>query len=83
MPGGLDALTLHIDPDILEQAMASLHAVGIVELAHRDITCLSGGQRQMALFAQVLMRNARMMLLDEPVSALDLRHQIAMLDRVR
>lgn len=81
--GGLDALTLHIDPAILEQAMACLHAAGIADLAQRDITSLSGGQRQMALFAQVLMRNARMMLLDEPVSALDLRHQIAMLDLVR
>lgn len=81
--GGLDALTLHIDPVILEQAMTCLQAAGIAELAHRDITSLSGGQRQMALFAQVLMRNARMMLLDEPVSALDLRHQIAMLDLVR
>ena len=81
--GGLDALTLHIDPAILEQAMDCLSAAGIAELAHRDITSLSGGQRQMALFAQVLMRNARMMLLDEPVSALDLRHQIAMLDLVR
>jgi iron complex transport system ATP-binding protein len=81
--GGLEALTLHIDPALLEQAMNCLQAAGIAELAHRDIGSLSGGQRQMVLFAQVLMRNARLMLLDEPVSALDLHHQIAMLDLVR
>ena len=81
--GGLETLTMHIDPSILEQAMACLQAAGIADLAHRDIGSLSGGQRQMALFAQVLMRNASMMLLDEPVSALDLHHQIAMLDLVR
>lgn len=81
--GGLEALTLHIDPALLEQAMNCLQAAGIAELAHQDIGSLSGGQRQMVLFAQVLMRNARLMLLDEPVSALDLHHQIAMLDLVR
>lgn len=81
--GGLESLTLHIDSSLLEQAMDCLQAAGIAELAHRDIGSLSGGQRQMVLFAQVLMRNARMMLLDEPVSALDLHHQIAMLDLVR
>lgn len=81
--GGLENLTMHIDPVILEKAMSCLQAAGIAELAHRDIGSLSGGQRQMVLFAQVLMRDARMMLLDEPVSALDLHHQIAMLDLVR
>lgn len=81
--GGLDALTMHIDPALLEQAMDCLQSAGIAELAHRDIGSLSGGQRQMVLFAQVLMRDAGMMLLDEPVSALDLHHQIAMLDLVR
>lgn len=81
--GGLDSLTMHIDPSLLEQAMDCLQAAGIAHLAHRDVGNLSGGQRQMVLFAQVLMRNASMMLLDEPVSALDLHHQIAMLDLVR
>lgn len=81
--GGLDNLTLHIDPSLLEQAMDCLQAAGMAELAHRDIGQLSGGQRQMVLFAQVLMRNATLLLLDEPVSALDLHHQIAMLDLVR
>jgi iron complex transport system ATP-binding protein len=37
----------------------------------------------MALFAQVLMREPQTMLLDEPVSALDLRHQVGLLDLVR
>lgn len=81
--GGLETLTLHIDPNLLTEAMNCLHAAGITSLAHRNVGCLSGGQRQMVLFAQVLMRNARMMLLDEPVSALDLHHQIAMLDLVQ
>jgi iron complex transport system ATP-binding protein len=76
-------LSLHIDDETLDSAMTRLHQAGIGHLANRDISSLSGGQRQMALFAQVLMREPQTMLLDEPVSALDLRHQVGLLDLVR
>ncbi|WP_311272849.1 MULTISPECIES: ABC transporter ATP-binding protein [unclassified Rhizobium] len=76
-------LSLHIDDETLDAAMTRLHQAGIGHLANRDISSLSGGQRQMALFAQVLMREPQTMLLDEPVSALDLRHQVGLLDLVR
>lgn len=76
-------LSLHIDDETLDVAMTRLHQTGIGHLANRDISSLSGGQRQMALFAQVLMREPQTMLLDEPVSALDLRHQVSLLDLVR
>lgn len=81
--GGLENLTMHVDQQLLERAMQCLQSAGIADLAHNDVARLSGGQRQMVLFAQILMRNARVMLLDEPVSALDLHYQIAMLDLVR
>lgn len=81
--GRLGKLSLHIDDETLDAAMNRLSQAGIAHLAGRDIGSLSGGQRQMALFAQVLMREPKVMLLDEPVSALDLKHQIALLDVVR
>ena len=81
--GRLDRLSLHIDDETLHIAMTRLEEAGIAHLADRNITSLSGGQRQMAMFAQVLMREPKVMLLDEPVSALDLKHQIGMLDLVR
>lgn len=81
--GRLDRLSLHIDDETLDMAMTRLSQAGIAHLAGRDIASLSGGQRQMALFAQVLMRAPKVMLLDEPVSALDLKHQVALLDLVR
>ena len=43
---------------------------------------LSGGQRQMVLFAQVLLRDPRIMMLDEPVSALDLHHQMQLMEHL-
>ncbi|KTT35588.1 ABC transporter ATP-binding protein [Pseudomonas rhizoryzae] len=81
--GSLERLTLHLDNDLLRRALGKLEELGIAHLASRQLGALSGGQRQLVFFAQVLMREPAVMLLDEPVSALDLRHQINLLDRVR
>ncbi|MBB3997641.1 ABC transporter ATP-binding protein [Aureimonas pseudogalii] len=81
--GRLGRLQFHVDDETLQAAMARLDAADIAHLADREIGSLSGGQRQMAMFAQVLMRDPLALLLDEPVSALDLKHQIALLDVVR
>ncbi|MGU3575199.1 ABC transporter ATP-binding protein [Brucellaceae bacterium C25G] len=81
--GRIGKLSLHIDDETLHMAMTRLEEAGIAHLADRYVTSLSGGQRQMVMFAQVLMRQPKIMLLDEPVSALDLKHQIGLLDLVR
>ena len=49
----------------------ALDAVGLAGFAERPIDTLSGGQLQRALFARVLLQDARIILLDEPFSAID------------
>jgi len=56
------------DRERIAQAIA---AVGLEGFENRPIGTLSGGQMQRALFARLLLQEARLILLDEPFSALD------------
>lgn len=49
----------------------ALQRVGLPHLASRSFTGLSGGQRQRVLLAQAIVRNASILLLDEPATGLD------------
>jgi len=51
----------------------ALTAVGLKGFQRRGIDTLSGGQLQRALFARVLLQDARLILLDEPFTAVDSR----------
>ncbi len=52
---------------------AALEAVGALAYADRPVGLLSGGEQQRLLIAQSLLTDPRLVLLDEPLAALDLR----------
>ena len=52
--GRMDSLTMRVSDELLTEAASIMAQLGIGHLAHRDILNLSGGQRQMVMFAQVL-----------------------------
>ncbi|RMF37424.1 MAG: ABC transporter ATP-binding protein [Alphaproteobacteria bacterium] len=81
--GRLERLGLRVDPALRGEALEMLARFGLGALAHRPIGALSGGQRQLVFLAQTLFRAPKVMLLDEPTAALDLRHQLMVLERVR
>lgn len=54
-----------------QAARAALERVGMADLADRQIGQLSGGQQQRIFLARALAQEARLVLLDEPLSGVD------------
>jgi iron complex transport system ATP-binding protein len=58
-----------------DAADSAIRMVGIEHLRKRPYTELSGGERQLVMIARVLAQQPRIILLDEPLSHLDLFNQ--------
>jgi zinc/manganese transport system ATP-binding protein len=61
----------------------AIAAVGLTGFETRPIGSLSGGQMQRVLFARLLLQDARLIVLDEPFTAIDSRTAADLLDLVR
>ncbi len=71
-------------PDVPAAAVeAAARQMGISHLLDADCSCLSQGQRQLALLARLLVQDTPVMLLDEPDTALDYDNTHTMYARIR
>ena len=70
-------------PEDVALAYEALERCGASGLASRTIHELSSGERQRIVFAKTLAQQPSVLLLDEPASFLDVRHQVEIYDIVR
>lgn len=72
----------HSDPESQAKVLDIMEHLGISHLALSFLDQLSGGQKQLVGLAQSLIRRPSLLLLDEPLSALDLNYQFHVMDLV-
>ena len=73
----------HIGNRDLEKGFKALGRMGIEDLAMKDFGAISGGQQQKVTIARVIAQEADVLLLDEPTSNLDIRHQLEFMELLR
>ncbi len=66
-----------------ERARAALTQVGLSNRENENYLHLSEGQKQLCILARTLVTDSKLLLLDEPESALDFRYRYQMLEIIR
>lgn len=66
-----------------ELAQKALESLGIENLMQKNYCEISGGERQLVLIARALVQNTKFILMDEPVSNLDIRNQHDVLNKIK
>lgn len=67
----------------LEKVSQIVESLKLESIAMREIGSISGGERQKVLIARAIAQEPQVLLLDEPTSYLDLRHQLEVMDLVK
>jgi iron(III) transport system ATP-binding protein len=70
-------------PDVRQKVARALEMVGLGDYLGRPATQLSGGQQQRVALARAIVKDAKLLLLDEPLSNLDAKLREQMRDELR
>ena len=73
----------HPTQTMRQAAMETLAQIGLGEKAHTNFIHLSEGQKQLCIMARTLVAGSKLLLLDEPESALDFHHRYRILSLLR
>ena len=73
----------HPTKGMQQAAIDALAQVGLAEKAHSNYMHLSEGQKQLCIMARTLVADSKLLLLDEPESALDFHHRYRILSLLR
>ena len=68
------------DAEIIKE---TIHLTGLEHLQHRTLERLSGGERQRAWIAMTLCQQPEILILDEPITYLDIGHQVDILELIK
>lgn len=73
----------HYRQEDYQKAEAAMEQMGITDLADTPLERLSGGQRQKVYIAMALAQDTPVILLDEPTTYLDIKHQLRTMRRAK
>ncbi|WP_160680539.1 ABC transporter ATP-binding protein [Clostridium sp. C8-1-8] len=68
--------------DDMEKVLEAMMTTGTLELKDKLITEISGGERQRVLLARAIAQESQCIILDEPLSHLDIKHQLEILENL-
>ena len=80
---GLELYKKHKEPENIERVENLLKKYGLYEFKDKHPSQLSGGMRQRAALIRTLALQPKLLLLDEPFSALDYQTKLRVCDDVR
>ncbi len=76
-------LGLRVKDKYLKEVDSIIEKLGIENLSEKYINEISGGQRRIVEIAWCLVRKPKILLLDEPISGLDIRNRIKVMEIIR